>query len=91
MIRRHLTPRVLEALTDTPVVLLNGPRQAGKSTLAQAVASHEHPARYLTLDDATTLAAARSDPPGTFVTSLILKDSRLFRVSLLFSQLAPLR
>lgn len=64
MIKRHLTPRVLEALADTPVVLLNGPRQAGKSTLAQEVASREHPARYLTLDDATTLAAARNDPQG---------------------------
>lgn len=64
MIQRHLTPRVLEALADTPVVLLNGPRQAGKSTLAQRIASHEHPARYLTLDDATTLAAARHDPQG---------------------------
>ena len=64
MIKRHITARVLEALADTPVVLLNGPRQAGKSTLAQEVASHEHPARYLTLDDATTLAAARNDPPG---------------------------
>src|SRR3989338_1259468 len=64
MIKRHITARVLEALADTPVVLLNGPRQAGKSTLAQEVASHEHPARYLTLDDATTLAAARSDPEG---------------------------
>ena len=64
MIKRHVTARVLEALADTPVVLLNGPRQAGKSTLAQGVASHEHPARYLTLDDATTLAAARNDPQG---------------------------
>lgn len=64
MIKRHITARVLEALADTPVVLLNGPRQAGKSTLAQKIASHEHPARYLTLDDATTLAAARNDPQG---------------------------
>ena len=64
VIKRHITARVLEALGDTPVVLLNGPRQAGKSTLAQEVASHEHPARYLTLDDATTLAAARNDPQG---------------------------
>lgn len=64
MIRRHLTPLLLEALADTPVVLLNGPRQAGKSTLAQEVASHGHPARYLTLDDATTLAGARNDPQG---------------------------
>ena len=64
MIKRWLTAPLLEALADTPVVLLNGPRQAGKSTLAQEVASHEHPARYLTLDDATTLAAARSDAQG---------------------------
>src|SRR3990167_9117395 len=64
MIKRHITARVLEALADTPVVLLNGPRQAGKSTLAQEVAWHKHPARYLTLDDATTLAAARNDPQG---------------------------
>src|SRR3989338_5085475 len=64
VIKRHITAGVLEALADTPVVLLNGPRQAGKSTLAQEVASHKHPARYLTLDDATTLAAARSDPQG---------------------------
>lgn len=65
MIKRHIASRVLEALSDTPVVLLNGPRQAGKSTLTQGVASHERPARhYITLDDATTLAAARSDPQG---------------------------
>lgn len=64
MIKRHLACRLIEALTDTPVVLLNGPRQAGKSTLAQRVASSEHPACYLTLDDATTLAAARHDPQG---------------------------
>lgn len=64
MIKRHLAGPLFEALSDTPVVLLNGPRQAGKSTLVQWAASHGHPARYLTLDDATTLAAARSDPQG---------------------------
>ncbi len=64
MIKRYLTTRLLEALADTPVVLLNGPRQSGKSTLVQEVASHKHPAHYLTLDDATTLAGARSDPQG---------------------------
>ena len=64
MLQRHLTAHLLEALADTPVVLLNGPRQAGKSTLAREVASRKHPARYLTLDDATTLAAAQSDPQG---------------------------
>lgn len=57
-------PQVLAALTDTPVVLLHGARQVGKSTLAQEIASGPHRARYLTLDDAAVLAAAKSDPAG---------------------------
>lgn len=32
---RLVRPRVDAALRDTPVVLLNGPRQAGKTTLVQ--------------------------------------------------------
>lgn len=64
MIRRHITPRLRDALADSPVVLLNGARQTGKSTLAQQVAATDHPARYVTLDDATLLAAAQDDPAG---------------------------
>lgn len=61
MYARHLTPLLQEAWADTPVVMLNGPRQAGKSTLAaRAIAD----ARYLTLDDATVLGAATADPAG---------------------------
>jgi len=59
---RHLTSRVEEALSDTRVVMLAGPRQAGKTTLARQLADQGR--TYLTLDDATTLAAARSDPTG---------------------------
>lgn len=55
---------MLAALRDTPVVLLSGARQTGKSTLVQALAASTHPARYLTFDDAGVLAAARSDPSG---------------------------
>jgi predicted AAA+ superfamily ATPase len=62
MIRRNLAAALLEALSDSPVVLLNGARQTGKSTLAQALGGEGHPARYLTLDDATLLSAARSSP-----------------------------
>ena len=51
------------------MVLLHGARQTGKSTLAQSLAEGEHPARYLTLDDAALLAAARHDPAG-FVAGL---------------------
>lgn len=34
---RYIQPRLLEALADSPVVLIHGPRQCGKSTLARAV------------------------------------------------------
>ena len=64
MITRHLARAVLESLQDSPVVFIQGARQTGKSTLAQSLADLGHPARYLTMDDAVTLAAARSDPQG---------------------------
>ena len=60
---RHIEALVIEALNDTPVVLLNGARQTGKSTLAKSL-STSHGRRYLTLDDQATLAAARGDPAG---------------------------
>ena len=64
MLLRHISSLVLEALSDTPVVFLHGPRQSGKSTLAEWMAGHARPARYLTFDDAGVLAAARQDPSG---------------------------
>jgi uncharacterized protein len=57
---RFAVRRVATALADTPVVLVNGPRQCGKTTLAQDFVGADRP--YLTLDDATVLAAARNDP-----------------------------
>jgi predicted AAA+ superfamily ATPase len=60
---RHITPLLEHALADTPVVLINGARQTGKSTLAQTIAE-ELNRRYLTLDDRVTLAAAKGDPTG---------------------------
>ncbi len=59
---RHLQPRIAEALADTPVVLLSGPRQAGKTTLVRQFVGQAR--RYLTLDDAATLLSAREDPTG---------------------------
>lgn len=64
MIARNITDRILDSLADTPVVMLNGARQVGKSTLVQKIASDQHRARYLTLDDAVILAAARFDAAG---------------------------
>lgn len=58
---RWLEARAREALTDTRVVLLNGARQTGKSTLAEVLAKARG-GRYLTLDEPTQLAAATADP-----------------------------
>lgn len=62
LIRRYLLPRIEEAMQDTPVVLVNGPRQAGKTTQVRQFADSAH--TYVTLDDAATLAAVRHDPVG---------------------------
>lgn len=69
MFRRHIHDRVIRALADTPVVLLTGARQTGKTTLTQVVAG-ESGATYFTLDDAATLALAAGDPSG-FVRNLV--------------------
>ena len=58
-----IEPRVVEALTDTPVVMISGPRQAGKTTLVRRIAAN-HGIRYLTLDDEITRLAAVEDPVG---------------------------
>jgi predicted AAA+ superfamily ATPase len=63
MYKRNIVSELQSAIADTPAVLLNGARQTGKSTLAQEFArSHSIP--YVTLDDATQLAAASSDAQG---------------------------
>lgn len=59
---RLVQKRIAEALADTPVVLVAGPRQAGKTTLVRQMAEPEM--RYLTLDDELTLLSAREDPAG---------------------------
>ena len=61
VIPRHLSSALATALLDTPVVLVNGPRQSGKTTLVQSVRGS---LPYYTLDDATVLSAAKSDPAG---------------------------
>jgi predicted AAA+ superfamily ATPase/predicted nucleotidyltransferase len=61
MIPRFIRHKLLAALSDTRVVLLNGARQTGKSTLVQQFMD-ERQGRYLTLDDPATAGTARSDP-----------------------------
>ncbi len=64
MIRRAAEQLVTEALADTPVVLVHGPRQAGKSTLAREVAAIAGNIRHITLDDPIPLDLASRDPAG---------------------------
>ena len=54
--------RIEEALEDTRVIMIAGPRQSGKTTLAAEIANKGRP--FLTLDDATQLDAAKRDPVG---------------------------
>jgi predicted AAA+ superfamily ATPase len=65
---RFADQRLIEALADTPVVLIHGPRQCGKTTLAQRVGKREG-YTYLSFDNDVTLAAATADPVG-FVSDL---------------------
>src|SRR5262245_7257751 len=67
MFPRFIELRLHEHLSDTRVVLLAGPRQAGKTTLAKKVAQTGF--SFFSLDDPTTLAAAKTDPVG-FVRTL---------------------
>ena len=63
LIPRSIAPLIDAALRDTPAVYIQGPRQAGKSTLVRTICD-KTARRYLSLDDAVTLAAARTDPGG---------------------------
>lgn len=65
---RHAEARLREAMEDSPVTLLQGPRQCGKTTLAQAVCQ---PAGYdyISFDDEVMRRAVEADPTG-FVNSL---------------------
>jgi len=52
-----------EELADTPVVLIHGPRQSGKTTLAQKV-GETRGYSYFSFDNDVILSAARADPVG---------------------------
>ena len=63
---RSLEPVIREALADTPVVCLLGPRQCGKTTLVQQLAPNR---AYVSLDEHNYHQTALADPAG-FVASL---------------------
>ena len=60
---RFAEAALVETLGDTPAVLIHGPRQCGKTTLARSVGEARDYA-YFSFDDDVTLAAARADPVG---------------------------
>jgi len=59
---RFAVEQVTTALKDTPVVMVTGPRQCSKTTLVRDLVAGKR--EFITLDDDTMLAAARSDPTG---------------------------
>ena len=69
MWQRNLSASVSGALADTPVVLVIGARQTGKSTLVGMLQAAGAVDRSITCDDLGVLAAAAADPQG-FVAGL---------------------
>ena len=63
LVPRHAGPPVAEALADTRVVLVNGARQAGKSTLVRAIAGQQA-AEWRDLDRPQDRQSALDDPVG---------------------------
>ncbi len=62
-IPRVLASRVREAMVDTPVVLIHGPRQSGKTTLARRVGEPKG-YHYVSFDEDAVRTAADQDPLG---------------------------
>ena len=62
MFKRLIERQVREALLDTPVVFIMGPRQSGKTTVVKHITDNDW--RYITFDDVTQLNLAVSDPVG---------------------------
>lgn len=59
MFNRHAEVLVREAMADTPVVAIQGPRQCGKTTLARLLGADKP---YVTLDDSLALDQALRNP-----------------------------
>ena len=62
LLPRNLKNSLLEAAADTPVVMVNGARQTGKSTLVKALFSGSSIPEYISFDNLALLNAALKDP-----------------------------
>lgn len=82
---RNLKSELLAAATDTPVVLLNGARQTGKSTLLEVIEAGS-PTQIISLDDLTVLQAIRENaqaylaglPAGRIIIDEVQRAPELF-------------
>jgi len=66
--KRNLESLMEKTLNTRPLVYLNGPRQCGKSTLAENIYQQKD-INYLSLDSPVNLAAAKAEP-AEFIKSL---------------------
>ena len=85
MLERNTIASVLEGLADSPVLLLTGARQVGKTTLVQELSRRRPACQYLTFDDMNVLNAAKTDPaafvaglPGPVILDEIQRVPELF-------------
>jgi predicted AAA+ superfamily ATPase len=77
---------VREALADTRVVLVNGARQGGKSTLVRVIAK-ELRAEWRNLDSALVRQAAEADPTGFVAFSDLMVIDEIQRVPALLLEI----
>jgi len=86
--KRYSLRNIQEALKDTPVVFIMGPRQSGKTTLVKSFITKDW--QYLTLDDQAQLAIASADPAG-FIKNLPEKPAAIDEIQRLPEMLLSIK
>ena len=79
-INRLLESTVQQSCSDMPVIFVNGPRQAGKSTLINHITTNKQNVHYVTFDDITAFSAAHNDPIGflrSFTQMVVIDEVQL--------------